>query len=67
MITLKLTDSMSSTAPVGYGGVCVLMVNGETLKQELSADNLAIIVTQVKCVNLEVLVFCSTMAAVLCP
>ena len=46
-LILTLTDSMSSTAPVGYGGVCVLIVNGETLKQELFVDNLAIMVTQV--------------------
>ena len=44
-----MTDSMSSTAPVGYGGVCVVLVqHGERLKQELFVDNLAIIVTQVK-------------------
>ena len=54
-LSLTLTDSMCSTAPVGYGGVYVLMnQHGETEKQELSADNLDIIVTQVKYVNVEV-------------
>ena len=46
----RIIEGMSSTAPVGYGGVSVLLVqHGETEKQELFADNLAIGVAQVKC------------------
>ena len=37
------TEDLSSTALVGYGGFCVLMVQiGETMKQELFVDNLGI-------------------------